>query len=128
MNLKELAAINGLSLSTAKRYRKEGVSLADQQAVAAHKHAQRTRFGLSKLNHRARSINTAAVSERVEELEDVIYSVHFRAVVITGKHPELADELSAITRVTGPLIDRMSEDLLLASKPQVRLLTRASRL
>ncbi len=32
MNLKELAAINGISISTAKRYKKDGVDLTDAQA------------------------------------------------------------------------------------------------
>jgi hypothetical protein len=59
MNLKGLAAINGISLSTAKCYKKDCVDLTDFEAVNAHKHAQRTRFGLSKLVHRAKDMQQA---------------------------------------------------------------------
>jgi hypothetical protein len=111
MNLKELAATNGISVSTAKRYKREGVDLTDAQAVNAYKHTQRTRFGLSKLAHRAKGMQKAAVSDRIDELEDVIAGVHFALVVLKLQYPDLAENIQAITKITGPVIDRMTEEL-----------------
>ena len=111
MNLKQLAAMNGISLSTAKRYRKDGVDLTNTHAVTAHKHAQRTRFGLSKLVHRAKGMQEAAVSDRIGELEWAIWDIHFAAVSIKQKHPELEAELESVFEVTRPVIEKLSEDL-----------------
>ena len=111
MNLRELAEINGISLSTAKRYKKDGVDLTDLQAVNAHKHAQRTRFNLSKPVHRAKGMQKAAVSDRIAELEWAIWDIHFAAVSIKNKHPELEAELESVFEVTRPVIEKLSEDL-----------------
>lgn len=108
MNLKELAAINGISISTAKRYKRDGVDLTDAQAVNAYKHTQRTRFGLSKLAHRAKGMHKAVVSDRVEELESVICDCHFIAQRVRNRNPLVTSDMESILQETTPIIETIA--------------------
>ena len=107
--LEQLAQARGISLRTAMRYHAAGVNLADAQAVEEHKHKIRSRFGVSKISRRE-PVETAFSSTAID-YEDVISSVHFALVALKSKHPDLAEDIQAITKITGPVIDRMTADL-----------------
>jgi hypothetical protein len=106
--LEQLAQARGISLRTAMRYHAAGVNLADAQAVEEHKYKLRTRRGVSKLNRRTLA-EPAAVA--AIDYEDVISAVHFALVVLKLKYPDLAADIQAITQITGPVIDRITEEL-----------------
>jgi hypothetical protein len=68
----------------------------------------RSRFGVSKLNRRTLAEPAAAAAI---DYEDVISAVHFALVVLKLKYPDLADDIRSITTITGPVIDRITEEL-----------------
>jgi hypothetical protein len=112
MTLKDLAAINGLSLSTAKRYQKNGVNLTDANAVSAYKFKLRTRRGVSKFAKRSQMVNKAVdvathgLAGVIEELEEIICSVYWLAVE-SQPGENLAAEIIDRTR---PVIDRIGAE------------------
>jgi hypothetical protein len=110
--LKQLATARGLSEKTARRYHQVGIDLSDPAAVEEHKQKLRTRRGVSKFWRKAPVTAGSTAVPYEEQLEDIIWAVHMKVVSLRRKRPELAEELGSITRVTGPLIDRFTEELL----------------
>lgn len=114
MNLKELALINGISIATAKRYKRDGVNLADAKAVGQHMFAQRSRRGVSKFFHRTVSgeqrvtVATQSLEQKIEDLEEIICSIYWLAVESrTRSSRTLAAE---IIEHTTPVIDRIGAE------------------
>jgi hypothetical protein len=101
MTLAELAQQNGLSLSSAKRYVRQGVDLRDAGAVEAHKAALRTRRGVGKRSKRHREPEPANPEI---DLELVILDVHFDLMALRSKYPAIAADIDQIFRLTGPVV------------------------
>jgi predicted site-specific integrase-resolvase len=117
MNLRELAEINGISISTAKRYKRDGVDLRNRKAVESHMFAQRTRRGVSKYFRRTASVAQQAVTIAtqnlegvVEELESKICGVHSEVEWLLKHHPELASDLADAFSYTAPVVERIGAE------------------
>jgi hypothetical protein len=108
--LKQLAAARGLSERTAKRYLQAGVDINDPAAVEEHKTKLRTRFGVSKNFHRpAGSADGEAYN--TDQLEDIIWFVHMTLAPLRLEHPVIAGKLEPILKLTGPVIEKITEKL-----------------
>jgi hypothetical protein len=109
--LKQLAAARGLSDRTARRYHQAGIDLNNAVAVEEHKQKLRTRRGVSKFWSKSPVTAGSPVVPYEEQLEDIIWSVHMALASLRVKHPEIAEKLAPILKRTGPVIDKITEDL-----------------
>jgi uncharacterized protein (DUF2461 family) len=109
--LNELATARGLSERTARRYLKAGVDLNDPSAVEEHKQKLRARRGVSKFWHRATVPPELPEQRYVDQLEDIIWSVHMTLAPLRLKHPEIAEDLRPILNRTRPVIEKITEEL-----------------
>jgi hypothetical protein len=117
MNLKELAAINGISISTAKRYKRDGIDLTDRRTVEQHAFKQRSRRGIGKFFHRTASVAQQAVAIAtqnlegvVEDLESRLCGVHSELEFLAKHHPELSPELADAFSYTTPVVERIGAE------------------
>jgi hypothetical protein len=109
--LKQLATARGLSERAARRYHQAGVDLNDPAAVEEHKQKLRTRRGVSKFWRKSPVTPAQQELSSVDQLEAIIWFVHLTLAPLRIEHPEIAEKLSPILKRTGPVIDKITEDL-----------------